>query len=171
MSGLFAALCVHSSNSPVAGLTTFFWAALAGICEYYVGADVSRDEIEWLVEKAISAAKECVLKHNAEGAAVAAAVIECTVVQLIDNMTRIMQHPELYDLDDYVRLKGVDVGVHVYTPRDDLSAKFEDLNDEATLVAILAHDLIDYGRDIRNNNNNNLCLKLGDMDQLWDMLV
>lgn len=170
MSGMFAALCVHRSSSPIVGVMTFIWGALNGVCEYYVGADVDKEEIEWLIEEAISATRECVRSHTAVGAVVAATQIECTAVQVVDNMTGILQQPELYTLEDYVRLRGVDIGVHLYTAYDDLSAMFDDLSYEATIVAILAHDLIDCERDTCNKNSNNLCVRMGDMEQLWDIL-
>jgi hypothetical protein len=38
------------------------------------------------------------------------------------------------------------------------------------MVAVLAHDLIDQGRDAENGNRNNLGLRLPDRKQLWDIL-
>lgn len=78
---------------------------------------------------------------------------------------------ELQPIGDYIKLRGVDIGVFIFTPDDDSSGASTTWTQEATIAAILAHDHIDHVRDDRNGNPNNLCAQLPDIDQLWDILL
>ncbi|TCR18117.1 hypothetical protein [Streptomyces sp. BK205] len=171
MSGLFTALCTApESSSALEAKTTFFWGVLAGISEYYAGTTPQVSDIRRLAQEAVTASRECVRLHGREGELVVAAQVECGAVQLVDNLTGILQLPDLFSPSEYIRIRGTDIGVHIYTVQDDQSERFRDLVDEATMVAVLAHDLIDQGRDADNGNRNNLALRLPDREQLWDIL-
>ncbi|MEV0637239.1 hypothetical protein AB0I77_20245 [Streptomyces sp. NPDC050619] len=171
MSGLFTALCTApESSTALEARTTFFWGVLAGISEYYAGTTPHVREIGRLARDAVAASRECVRLHGDEGELVVAAQAECGAVQLVDNLTGILQLPALFSTEEYIRIRGADIGVHIYTVQDDLSERFRDIVDEATMVAVLAHDLIDQGRDAENGNRNNLGLRLPDREQLWDIL-
>lgn len=171
MAGLFTALCTApESSTAVQARTTFLWGVLAGISEYYAGTTPHVQEIALLSRDALAASRECVQLHGAEGELVVAAQAECGVVQLVDNLTGILQLPALFSPEEYIRIRGADIGVHIYTVQDDLSERYREIVDEATMVAVLAHDLIDQGRDTENGNQNNLALRLSQREQLWDIL-
>ncbi|WP_239158023.1 hypothetical protein [Streptomyces sp. SID13726] len=171
MAGLFTALCTApESSSALEARTTFLWGVLAGISEYYAGTTPKVAEIGRLARDAVAASRECVRLHGPEGELMVAAQVECGAVQLVDNLTGILQLPDLFSPEEYIRIRGADIGVHIYTVQDDLSERYQDLVDEATMVAVLAHDLIDQGRDTDNGNRNNLALRLPDIEQLWDIL-
>lgn len=171
MAGLFTALCTApESTSALEAKTTFLWGVLAGISEYYAGTTPQVNEISRLARDAVTASRECVRTHGREGELVVAAQAECGAVQLVDNLTGILQLPDLFSPEEYIRIRGADIGVHIYTVQDDRSEHFRELVDEATMVAVLAHDLIDQGRDAENGNRNNLALRLADREQLWDIL-
>ncbi|MGW0843108.1 hypothetical protein ACWD26_23735 [Streptomyces sp. NPDC002787] len=171
MSGLFTALCTApESSSALEARTTFLWGVLAGISEYYAGTVPHEQEIGRLAREAVAASRECVRQHGDEGELVVAAQAECGAVQLVDNLTGILQLPALFGTEEYIRIRGADIGVHIYTVQDDLSERFREIVDETTMVAVLAHDLIDQGRDTENGNRNNLGLRLPDREQLWDIL-
>lgn len=171
MSGLFTALCTTpESSTAVEARTTFLWGVLAGISEYYAGTVPHEQEIRRLARDTVAASRECVRLHGDEGELVVAAQAECGAVQLVDNLTGILQVPALFSTEEYIRIRGADIGVHIYTVQDDLSGRFREIVDETTMVAVLAHDLIDQGRDTENGNRNNLGLRLPDREQLWDIL-
>ncbi|GAB2913166.1 hypothetical protein GCM10027075_10960 [Streptomyces heilongjiangensis] len=171
MSGLFTALCTApESSSALQARTTYLWGVLAGISEYYAGTTVDEREIGRLTQEATAASRECVREHGEEGELVVAAQAECGSVQLLDNLTGILQLPYLFTTEEYIRIRGADIGVHIYTVQDDLSGRYREIAEEATMVAVLAHDLIDQGRDADNGNRNNLGLRLSERDQLWDIL-
>ncbi|MFG2799023.1 hypothetical protein [Streptomyces pseudovenezuelae] len=171
MSGLFTALCTApESSTPLEARTTFLWGILAGISEYYAGTVPQVQEIGRLARDAITASRQCVRLHGREGELVVAAQVECGAVQLVDNLTGILQLPDLFTPEEYIRIRGADIGVHIYTVQDDRSERFREIVDETTMVAVLAHDLIDQGRDTENGNRNNLSLRLADSNQLWDIL-
>ncbi|MEU1479474.1 hypothetical protein [Streptomyces sp. NPDC005760] len=171
MAGLFTALCTApESSSALEARTTFLWGILAGISEYYAGTTPQVREIGRLARDAVAASRQCVRWHGAEGELVVAAQLECGAVQLVDNLTGILQLPDLFSPEEYIRIRGADIGVHIYTVQDDRSERFREIVDETTMVAVLAHDLIDQGRDTENGNRNNLVLRLPDSDQLWDIL-
>ncbi len=171
MAGLFTALCTApQSSAALEAKTTFLWGVLAGISEYYAGTTPRVPDISRLAREAVVASRECVRLHGREGELVVAAQVECGAVQLVDNLTGILQVPDLFSPSEYIRIRGADIGVHIYTVQDDHSARYRELVDEATMVAVLAHDLIDQGRDTENGNRNNLALRLPDREQLWDIL-
>ncbi|MFI0544662.1 hypothetical protein ACH3VS_38090 [Streptomyces sp. WSLK1-3] len=171
MSGLFTALCTApESSSALEARATFLWGILAGISEYYAGTTPQTQEIGRLARDAVTASRQCVRWHGAEGELVVAAQMECGAVQLVDNLTGILQVPELFSTEEYIRIRGADIGVHIYTVQDDRSERFREIVDETTMVAVLAHDLIDQGRDSENGNRNNLAIRLPDRKQLWDIL-
>lgn len=171
MAGLFTALCTApESSTALEAKTTFLWGVLAGISEYYAGTSPQASDIGRLAREAVAASQECVRLHGREGELVVAAQVECGAVQLVDNLTGILQLPDLFSPAEYTRIRGADIGVHIYTVQDDHSERFRELVDEATMVAVLAHDLIDQGRDAENGNRNNLALRLPDLEQLWDIL-
>ncbi|MYT04685.1 hypothetical protein GT021_09060 [Streptomyces sp. SID5470] len=171
MSGLFTALCTApESSAALEARATFLWGILAGISEYYAGTVPQVQEIGRLARDAVTASRQCVRLHGREGELVVAAQVECGAVQLVDNLTGILQLPDLFTPEEYIRIRGADIGVHIYTVQDDRSERFREIVDETTMVAVLAHDLIDQGRDTENGNRNNLALRLADSDQLWDIL-
>ncbi|WP_234358676.1 hypothetical protein [Streptomyces sp. NRRL B-24085] len=171
MAGLFTALCTApESSSALEARTTFLWGVLAGISEYYAGTTPQVLEISRLAREAVVASRHCVRMHGREGELVVAAQVECGAVQLVDNLTGILQLPDLFGTEEYIRIRGADIGVHIYTVQDDRSERYRDIADETTMVAVLAHDLIDHGRDTENGNRNNLALRLPDSNQLWDIL-
>ncbi|WP_405671699.1 hypothetical protein OG848_10250 [Streptomyces canus] len=171
MAGLFTALCTApESSTALEGKTTFLWGVLAGVSEYYAGTTPHVQEISRLARDAVVASRQCVRLHGQEGELVVAAQMECGAVQLVDNLTGILQLPDLFDTEEYIRIRGADIGVHIYTVQDDSSERFRKIVDETTMVAVLAHDLIDQGRDTENGNRNNLALRLPDRTQLWDIL-
>ncbi|WP_258543866.1 hypothetical protein [Streptomyces ipomoeae] len=171
MSGMFTALCTAPEwSTALEAKTTFLWGVLAGISEYYAGTAPHEQEIGRLARDTVAASRECVRLSGNEGELLVAAQAECGAVQLVDNLTGILQLPALFDREEYIRIRGADIGVHIYTVQDDLSARFREIVDEATMVAVLAHDLIDQGRDAENGNRNNLGLRLPDREQLWDIL-
>lgn len=171
MAGLFTALCTApKSSSALEARATFLWGILAGISEYYAGTAPQAQEISRLARDAVAASRECVRWHGTEGELVVAAQMECGAVQLVDNLTGILQLPDLFSPEEYIRIRGADIGVHIYTVQDDRSERFREIVDETTMVAVLAHDLIDQGRDTENGNRNNLVLRLPDRNQLWDIL-
>ncbi|WP_232838855.1 hypothetical protein [Streptomyces geranii] len=171
MSGLFTALCTDpGSSTALEAKSTFLWGVLAGISEYYTGAAQHGGEIVRLAQDTVAASRECVRLYGDDGELVVAAQVECGAVQFVDNLTGILQLPALFSTEEYIRIRGADIGVHIYTVRDDVSERFREIVDEATMVAVLAHDLIDGGRDTDNGNQNNLSLRLPDTEQLWDIL-
>ncbi|MCX4861700.1 hypothetical protein [Streptomyces canus] len=171
MAGLFTALCTApESSTALEAKTTFLWGVLAGISEYYAGTTPHVQEIGRLARDAVVASRQCVRLRGEEGELVVAAQMECGAVQLIDNLTGILQLPDLFNTEEYIRIRGADIGVHIYTVQDDSSERFRKIVDETTMVAVLAHDLIDQGRDTENGNRNNLALRLPDREQLWDIL-
>lgn len=171
MSGLFTALCTApESSSALEARTTFLWGVLAGVSEYYAGTVPHEREIGRLAREAIAASRECVQAHGEVGELVVAAQAECGSVQFLDNLTGILQLPYLFTTEEYIRIRGADIGVHIYTVQDDLSGRYREIADETTMVAVLAHDLIDQGRDADNGNRNNLGLRLSEREQLWDIL-
>ncbi|GLP72488.1 hypothetical protein TUSST3_91060 [Streptomyces sp. TUS-ST3] len=171
MAGLFTALCTAPESTTVLeARTTFLWGVLAGISEYYAGTVPQMQEIGRLAREAVAASRRCVQVHGADGELVVAAQMECGAVQLVDNLTGILQLPDLFSPEEYIRIRGADIGVHIYTVQDDRSEHFREIVDETTMVAVLAHDLIDQGRDTENGNLNNLVLRLPDSEQLWDIL-
>lgn len=96
MSGIFASLCTSpQSNSPVEALNAFLWGTLSGISEYYPGTKTSRPEVDWLADAAVAASKECIRVHQLLGAVVVSAQIECWALQLVDNLTGVLQTPGL----------------------------------------------------------------------------